>query len=203
MDIDWRTVPFNHNWEKNQPSLMNPGSKITFPQFVMEMVIWLRRQYWNNYKHINLGPNWSNQIQREVRQLVQQATVICNHFEHPQKEALIIYAFKKYFRERKPTSIGTFRKTRVTINKKTGRENLNVSQAEKDVILGIQAELDKAIKTRDIFKNSSPAVIAEQSEKSTATSPKKENKNKKLTGIANLLKIEQDLLKNKDIQHDI
>ncbi len=156
--MNWETLPYDHTgrWEKKYQSIMDPSSKVTWPQFIAEMVIYWRKTLIRNYAKITLGPKWSNSIQRQVRELNQQAANICNYFPHPDDEPLVVYAVKKYFREHRPCKIGQFRKTRVVRNKETGRERINITQDEKDVVLGINTELMKALKTRESYNLSSP-----------------------------------------------
>ena len=153
MSINWKELPHDHSgrWAKKFDSIMNPQEKITWPQLIAEFVIFWREKLIKKYPKIIKGKGWSAQIQKQVRDLNQQATVICNYFPHPDDEPLVIYAVKKYFREHKPLKIGQFRKVRVS--DKGGKEHLTITQAEKDVVLGINAELIKVIKSREAFNS--------------------------------------------------
>lgn len=155
-EINWKVLPYNHSWQAKYQSIMDPSSKITWPQFVAECVIYFRTKVIPAYKDIKVGQGWYHPIIKEVRALNQQAAVICNYFEHPDKEPLVVVAVKNWLRRTKALKIGRFRKTRVCINKETGRENLTITQDEKDTILGIQAELDKLLKQRQAF--SAPTI---------------------------------------------
>ncbi len=150
-EIDWKVLPYNHTWQAKYPSIMDPGSKITWPQLVAEFVVYWRAKFLPAYKDIRPGPGWYKLISKEVRALNQQAAVICNYFEHPDKEPLVIVAFKNWFRRTKAMKIGRFRKARVIINELTGRENIHITQDEQDTYIGIQAELDKLTKQREAF----------------------------------------------------
>lgn len=145
--MDWKEVPYSHSYKKVFDSIFNPQDKITFPQFVAEMVIFNRERFIKSFQKLDRGPGWSNQISRTVRGLVQQATVVCNHFPSIEEEPLVEEAFKSFFRNNRVFKIGQYRKTRVS---KTGK--LNITQDEKDVIKGIKAEYDKLTKKRQVFK---------------------------------------------------
>jgi len=139
---------------------MNPQDKVTWPQLIMEFVIYWRIQFLKDYKNIKHGYGWSNQIQKQVRQLTQQAYAICNYFPHPDDEPLVVPAFKNFFRRHRPLTIGTYRKTRFTT--KGNRKVCNLTQGEKDVVLGLAAELSKLIDQRNVFQevkiSTSPAL---------------------------------------------
>jgi hypothetical protein len=189
LNIDWFNIPYNHKWEKNVDSVMNPGTKITWPQFVAEMVIYWRTQFLKDYKDIQRGPNWYRSIPKAVRDLNQQASVICNFFEHPSKEPLVTAAFKNWFRTNKPMKIGQFRKVRSTI--KNGRQVSNITQDEKTAIIGIAAELEKLIKQRNAFATVAPKEQSKPKEdikfKTSSDSKKK--------GLADILALEQQITK--------
>jgi len=156
--MDWKELPYDHSgtWEKKFDSIMSPATKVTWPQFIVEMVIYWRSRILKDYPKITKGQGWSRPIATQVRNLEHQAATICNYFPHPDKEPLVIYAIKKYFRENKPLRLGGFRKNRTTVNKDTGRESSTVTQAEKDIVNGIQAELDKVLKTRNLYVETKP-----------------------------------------------
>ncbi len=176
--MDWQNPPYDHTgrWLKNCDSIMDPGSKITWPQLIAEFVVFLRTRVFDQYKGIQKGKEWYRPIQKEVRLLNQQAAIICSYFPHPQDEPLVTYAVKKFFREHKPLGIGGFRKNRVS--KKAGREHSTVTQTEKDVVLGINAELMKALKTRESYNTAAVPKEARMPDKVTfdtgsATAPRK------------------------------
>ena len=158
MSIDWKTLPYDHKgrWEKNYDSILAPGEKVTWPQFIVEMVIYWRKKIIKGYPEIKMGKGWSRPIQTQVRNLEHQAAVICNYFPHPQDEPLVVYAVKKYFRTNRPLKLGGFRKNRFKINEKTGRESTTISQTEKDIVLGIRNELDKVLATRNVYHEITP-----------------------------------------------
>ena len=59
MNIDWNTLPYDHkSWAKDQVSIMNPAAKITWPQFIAEMVIWNRSRIMDEYKLKTLEVGW-------------------------------------------------------------------------------------------------------------------------------------------------
>jgi hypothetical protein len=172
---------------------MNPGSKVTWPQYVAEMVIYWRTQFIKDYKDIQRGQDWHKTIQKPVRDLNQQAAVICNYFEHPNKEPLVAVAFRNFFRKTKPMKIGQFRKVRFT--EKNGRRVSNITQDEKDVVTGINAELNRLIIQRDMFiaatpKSKDPLKSQEEIKFKTTGSSKKKG------GLGNILALEQQLKKD-------
>lgn len=148
--IKWtEDLPYDHKgrWQANIESIMNPGQKITWPQFISEMVCYNRTRYWTTYKDVKRGNDWHKSIPKQVRDLVQQSYVLCNYFPHPADEPLVIVAFKNVFRNFATTKIGQFRKVRVT---KTGKQN--ITQDEKDVITAVNKELERLIEQRNVFK---------------------------------------------------
>lgn len=196
MNINWKeNQPFSHNgrWVKKYQSIMNPEEKVTWPQLIAEFVIYWRSKMLKNYPKIQKGKGWSNAIQKQVRDLNQQAAVICNYFPHPDDEPLVVYAVKKYFREQKPLKIGRFRKNRIT--NKNGRDIINITQDEKDVVLGISAELAKAIKTRESYNTSSPTTKQETVANPTFDTQK--NHKQKRGSLSYLLELEKELKSQK------
>ena len=190
MSINWKDHPFyNHEgrWVKKYQSIMDPMSKVTWPQLIAEFVVYWRIRCLKDYPKVNKGKGWSNSIQKQVRDLNQQAAAICGYFPHPDDEPLVLYAVKKYFREHKPLKIGQFRKVRTFT--KNGRECLNITQAEKDVVLGINAELMKVMKTRDSFSIAAPATDSEKINtfNTNATSSKKKG------SLSFLIELEKEL----------
>lgn len=148
IDIDWKIPPYSHSWSKNIDSVMNPlGSKITFPQFVVEMLIYNRCKYIKSFPKIVRGEGWSNAISKQIRGLCQQAYLICNFFPHPQEENLVTVAFKNVFRNQMVFKIGQFRKVRIY---KDGK--LNITQDEKDIIMAVSAEFNNLKSARDSLK---------------------------------------------------
>lgn len=152
MKINWHQLPYDHKgrWTEKYQSIMNPAEKITWPQFFAEMVIYWRTKYWKKYSAVKMGPGWSVPIQRDVRAVCQQACAICNYFPHPDDEPLVIPAVKNYIRRCRVTHIGQLRKVRTKKND-DGRVVDNITQDEKDVVKGIQAELDTVVAQRDVF----------------------------------------------------
>lgn len=155
-NIDWGNLPYDHagRWQKNMDSVMNPGTKVTWPQLIVEFVVYWRSKYIDSYKTIQRGANWYRSIAREVRNLNQQACVLCNYFPHPTDEPLVLLAIKNWFRDRRVMKIGRYRKVRVTSDGK-----INITQDEKDIVYGIKAELDKLIKQRSVFINVKPQEV--------------------------------------------
>jgi hypothetical protein len=193
MEIDWFNIPYNHSWQKSYQSIMNPADKITFPQFFAECIVWLRRQVIKNYKEIQLGPGWSNSIQRHVRTLNQQAAVICNYFPSPKDDPLVEVAFKNFLRRVQPLKIGQYRKVRSVIRR--GRQVSTITQDEKDIITGIMKEYMQLKEQRDIFKQIVPQQPTKPPEeiKFKTTSGSKNKKN-----IASLIELENKLNRGKD-----
>jgi len=186
MSIDWNTVPYSHKYEKNKVSIFNPNSndKITFPQFVAEMVLFNRERFIKDFQKLPRGKGWSNSISAQVRKLVQQSYVICNYFPSVNEDPLIEIAFKNFFRNNRVFKIGQYRKVRVTKEKKC-----NVTQDEKDVIKGITAEYNKLLKKKNIFKDTKPEEINSIKEKVISS-----YSNKKPSKIEALLEMEKSLI---------
>lgn len=180
-------LPYDHSgrWHKKYDSILNPnGQKITWPQFITECIIYFRTKLLKNYSDVKIGPNWHQPITKDVRQLNQQAAIICNYFKHPDDEPLVIVAFKNWFRNHKPLKMGQFRKNRIST--KNGRQVLNIDQAEKDVILGVSCELERLIKQRDLFKNTVKTI-------DTTNKPIKFQYNTGQSSLSKLLEIEKKL----------
>jgi hypothetical protein len=173
---------------------MNPDEKITWPQLIAEFVIFFRTRMIKNYPKVSKGKGWSSQIQKQVRDLNQQATVICNYFPHPDDEPLVVYAVKKYFREHKPLKIGQFRKAR--LSSKGGKEHLTITQAEKDVVLGINAELMKVIKSREQFNS---IKIQPEDDRKPRTFDAQHNRHKR-GNLTYLLEMEKELKAKQAVQ---
>lgn len=149
---DWRILPYKHSWKKDIQSIMNPSSLVTWPQYVMEMVIRNRTKVWRGIKKwqsINRGAGWSVPISREVAQLCQQASVICNYFPSIYDDKMVELAFREYFGSDKyaPTKIGQYRKTRLT---KDGK--LNITNDERATVKGIVYCYNKLINANQVEK---------------------------------------------------
>lgn len=161
-NIDWINLPYDHSgrWSKIYNSIMNPSAKITWPQFIMEMVIYHRSKYLKDYPKIQKGPNWSEYIQKQVRSLSQQAYMIVKYFPHPDDEPLIVPAFKNYFRQNRVMKIGQYRKTR----QKDGK--CLVTQDEKDLVKGIACELNRLKENRNrMMQSASKTTDVDNKEK--------------------------------------
>lgn len=154
MAINWKDKPpYDHagRWKKNIKSIMNPGAEVTWPQFICEMVIFNRTRFVKDFPKILRGKGWSNQIQSQVRSVVQQAHNICNYFPHPDDDPMVFVATKNFFRNNGCCKLGGFKKNRVS---KAGK--CLVSQAEKDVVKGITSEYDKLSRRRSAFVDTAP-----------------------------------------------
>lgn len=157
MKIDWnKPLPHSHRWEKNVDSIMNPGTKITWPQLVAEFVVYWRCKFWSKYKFVKKGPGWYSNIATEVRILNYQANVICNYFPHPDETPMVVLAFKNYFRKSKQTNIGSYRKIRSV--SENGRIRSNLTHAEKETVKGIWTELTLLLRSKPTVATSEPAV---------------------------------------------
>ena len=191
--INWFELKYNHvgRWEKKIDSIMNPGTKITWLQYIAEMIICCRVQLLKDYKDIQRGPDWYKSISKAVRDLNQQASVICNYFPHIDDEPLVSVAFRNYFRKRRPLKIGTFRKVRFT--EKDGRKVGNITQDEKDTVVGIQAELDRLIAQRNVFVDAAPKIIEEP--KATSKVRFKTAGTSKKSSLEALIALEQEQIK--------
>lgn len=186
--MDWNENPkYSHKgkWEKKFKSIMSPDNLITFPQFLVEMIVYNRRRFLKDFPKFELGPKWSNAIQKQVGSLCQQAHAVCDYFPHPDDEPLVEAAFRNYFRCNRVFKIGQYRKTRFT---KTGK--CNITQDEKNVVLGINAEFQRLLKQRDMYKVVSEEIQEKENKdiKFITTRKSKETKN-----ILNLLRVEEKL----------
>lgn len=167
---------------------MNPGTKVTWPQLVAEFVIYWRTKFIKNYKDIKLGPEWYDKIAGVVRRLNHQTPVICNFFPHPDDEPLVEAAFKNYFRKFKPLKIGAFKKVRFT--EKNGKTSLKISKDERDIITGLQSELDDLLDKRNVMKE---AVAKIENKTGTNDDIKEKQATKGKSKIEKLLELEKSL----------
>jgi hypothetical protein len=139
--MDWENLPFDHSgrWSKTVNSPMNPGAKITWPQFIMEAIVINRRKYWRvpKWQSIRMGDGWSKAISKDIRGLCQQTSALCNYFPHPDDDLAVKEGFLHYLRTFRPTKIGQFRKHRKSI-----------TQDEKDFVVGVTEQIEKARKAR-------------------------------------------------------
>jgi hypothetical protein len=188
MKIDWNKIYNHEEWSKDQVSIMNPLAKVTWPQFIAEMVVWNRTKIISSYKNIQRGPGWSSAIPSDVRKLIQQAYAIANCFPHPKNEPLVYVAFKNYFRNHRVLKIGQLRKTRIKDNK------LMITKEEKDIIVGVTAELNRLMAQRDIFVNTKPTEPPVVSTEPTTF--RTENQNQQKSSLSNLLALEQKIKVN-------
>lgn len=186
--MNWKEPPYNHTkWEKKHDSIFSPETKVTWPQFIVEMVIFWRTKILKDYPEIKKGKGWSRAIAGQVRSLEHQATVICNYFPHPDLEPLVVYAVKKFFRTRRPLKLGGFRKNRTKISE-AGNEVCIVSQDEKDIVLGIQDELTKVMQSRELYNDIKPTVHKAAEDVTFDTSQPKRK-----TGLAYLIELERQI----------
>lgn len=183
MSIEWCDVPYSHTYKKTFKSIFDPQSKITFPQFVAEMVLFNRERYIKDFEKFPRGKGWSTGKSGQIRRLVQQATVICNFFPSVENDSLVEISFRNYFRNNRVFKIGQYRKTRVT---KEGK--INITQDEKDTVKGILSEYNKLLKKRNMFADLKPNKTNEM--KSNVVSGYK----KKAKKIDAILELEKSLL---------
>lgn len=178
-----QNLPFNNagRWSQEMDSIMNPGQKCTLPQYIAQKVLETRCKYLKDHPKITKGPGWSTAVSKQVRQLCQQAAVICNYLPHPDDDPLVIPTIKSYFTENRIFSIGQYRKTRVT---KSGK--LNITQYEKDVANGLLAKYNQLKTKKEKIVNSTPIL-----EEITKVEPSKEQTtivtNKKRGRLSNIL----------------
>ncbi len=192
MNIDWANPPYCHErWEKNIDSIMSPGTKVTFPLFIVEMVFFNRSTYIKGFQKINKGNGWSVGVAKQVRALAQQAHAICNYFPFPTSEPLVIVAFKNFFRNNRVMKIGQFRKCRVT-----KEDKCNITLDEKDLIKGVWAELDRLIKQRDSFVKTEITYPIDKTKEVTFRSNNEISNGKK--SLADLMKLEQSIHNKKE-----
>jgi hypothetical protein len=142
-----RQTPYNHagRWSKKFDSIFCPGDKITFPQYVTEMLVWCLSTWAEPYKSIKKGPGWSTAVSKQIRSISQQSYHICNHFPHPDDDKLVVLAFRNYFRKHKPNTIGRYRKT-----------DKSATKAEKDTINAINFEYKTLKSQEEKITNSAP-----------------------------------------------
>lgn len=183
MTINFYEVPYNHagTWERDIDSIMNPGTKVTWPNFIVECIIYWRIKLIKDYPKVTKGPGWSKIISGQVRRLAQQVHVLVNYFEHPSQEPLVVVAFKNYLRQNRVTTVGGYRKVRYkTIN---DRKVLNISKAEKDFINGVAAELNRLKKQRESFATSADQYLQGSSDNPTSRFGKTIKKRKSLADL--------------------
>lgn len=137
-DINWKVLPYNHSgkWEKKFDSIMSPGEKVNWPQYLVELIIVNRAKIFDEYK-VTKGKGWSKPLSKQVRSLQQQIYVILNYFPHPDEEDIVYKTFLTYFKKYKPLKIGQFRKYRTATDKVSKKEYCNITQCEKDTIKGL------------------------------------------------------------------
>lgn len=150
MKIDWSKLPYDHagRWQKCIPSIMNPGTNVTWPQHIVEHIIYNRREFIDKYKSLKIGPGWSQPIGKEVGKLCQQASVIMNYFPHPDDDPDVARAINSYLKKYKPLKIGQLRKTRIVV--KDGKSRINITNDEKYFVRGVMVELERI---RNAMKN--------------------------------------------------
>lgn len=129
---DWQNIPFNHTeWTRKYKSIMNPSGQVTWPQLLMEMIIYNRRKYIAKYKELALGPGWSKAIGGEIRRLTQQSYQICNFFANPNNDPLVEVAIRNFVNKTNCLTYGCVKK------------NGEITQQAKDFINGVECELNK------------------------------------------------------------
>lgn len=192
-EINWYELPYNHagRWEKKYDSIMDPGSKVTWPQFVAEMVIYWRIQFLKDYRDIKVGHGWHNSICKAVRDLNQQAAVICNYFPHPDDEKIVEAAFRNFFRRNRPMKIGRYRKVRFT--EKGSRKVLNITQDEQDVVRGITHELEQLRARREIFTAEAKKIETKKDPKAITFNTTASKPTGQKVGLAALMELEKQL----------
>ena len=148
--VDFYNVPYDHSgrWDKNEKSIFNPGTFVTWPQFLAECVIWWRSKLIKDFPKITYGKGWSNAISGQYKRLIQQMYQLCNYFPHPEDDKLVRVSFKNYIRKNRVTQVGSYRKNRIT---KDGK--LNISDAEKDFVKGVEHEFNQLKKQRESLYN--------------------------------------------------
>lgn len=181
MRINWKELPYNHKgrWTKKYDSIMTPGGKCTFPQLIAQWVLDTRDKYIKTF-NIKRGPGWSIPIERQVRSLIQQASVLCNYFPHPDDDPLVLAAFRKYFTQNRIFKIGRYSKYRVT---KQGK--LNVTKDEKAVVKALMFTYNE-LKERASVKT----VISEPIQMPKVTLKKQESSSVKRGKLAAFLEEE-------------
>ena len=144
--IDGTTLPYEHKgtWTKKIDSKLSPGTQVTWPQFLVELIIINRSKFFDEYK-VTKGPGWSNQIGKRVQTLAQQMYTICNYFPHPEKDRLVYKTFLQYFTKNTPLKIGQHRKTRVVVN--GSRTKCNITNDEKFVVKGLMSIYEELKRT--------------------------------------------------------
>jgi len=189
--MNWKELPYSHSWEKTYTSVFNPTTKVTFPQFIAEKILYNREKYIRGFEKFSRGAGWSKDNSGMIRRLVQQCNTICNYFPHVQEDPIVELAFKNAIDKNKIMKVGQYRKTRIT---KDGK--LNITQDEKDVYNAINSEYEKLKKKRDTFKafHNEPIHKSEQDVQSVSSLTKSKNKGKK--SIQALMALEEKLKQN-------
>ncbi len=160
-NINWHSLPFKHSWVKDCDSVMSPGDKVTWPQLIMELIIENRVKYIRTHPQIKKGPQWSNDIPKQVRSLVQQSYCVCNYFPHPNNEPLVKTAILTIIKNNRVFKIGQYRKNRVD---KSGKINITID--EMDFVKSIYRELSRLTERRDSFKSEEKTQIEVKQEPS-------------------------------------
>ncbi|TXT66090.1 MAG: hypothetical protein BAJALOKI3v1_50090 [Promethearchaeota archaeon] len=183
--INWSNPKWDHAGKlpKEFDSLFNPGSKITWTQYIAELIIKNRVKYIKSYPKITIGNNWYHPINAEVRKLCQSASYIIKFFPHYKDNSSVIPAFRRYITSKPVFKLGMPKKSLV---KKNGKAN--ITQHEKDIILGVWSYIKdiESVKSKaDIVDNK---VCKKDSIKFDTGSV-----GKKKSGIRNLRNIEDGL----------
>lgn len=139
-------------------SIYDPGSLVTWPQYLVEMIIQNRGEFIPKYK-LNKGKNWWVPLGTEMGRLQMQAAHILSYFDSPEDDKIVAASIVRYVKVRKPTKMGTFKKFK---NKAT--------QDEKYFVKAIQMEINSFKSQMEKVKKT-PVVVKEQP-------PKEEQKHK-------------------------
>ena len=169
--MDWVNLPYDHSgrWKKEFDSVMNPGTKITWPQLIAETICYFRSKIFKFPEHnIQRGPGWYRTIQQRVRNLNQQAATICRYFPHPDDDAKIKEAVLVFLYKTRPLGLGGYRKHRV--KNSNNRQVSIITKQEKDIVIGIQETYDKlknqSSKLNDTIVNTEKPTFRKTSGKS-------------------------------------
>ena len=158
--IDWVNQPYCHKGKYKQEieSIFNPGSLITFPQYMAEIVILNRERIIPGFQKIMRGPGWSYQLGKPYINLVQQCTCLCNYFPFYKDDLLAQTAILGFFRDKKVLKVGSYRKIRIS---KDG--HCTITKEEKTVVFGIMFIYDKLVEQNSI----KPAIAVESPDNKT------------------------------------
>ena len=118
-------------YTKSLTSIWDSPNKVTWPQYIAELVIYNRSLFIDKYKSLNKGKEWWVPISSEIRSLNQQAAHILSYFDNPEDDSMVNMAIHNHIKKRSVCKIGGYR-----------QDKLKATFDEKSVVRSIQKELD-------------------------------------------------------------